>query len=690
MLKKNKTNRSLILFNTPQKIINFLKRINLYKYLWKQLFKMFISFLNEHNKRPSKHTHPYYWETFYKQRNKNTIRCLLVNLTLLYFTIYDMCIISNNLYNKLYVSWREVYVIFKNAGKKDFLITVIYLIDLAEFIVYDCIIPDAYEIKFEILNIIFIKTRRSEKDIETRILKKTHSYCIWYTALEHDADLLKKYIHGVYCLSVGYNIIKWGKSLEDGKSLYEIFKNDLFIKTPKYLNDVYLNIKQFFKISSNFFLRLCEFIKTLRKKTLLYFLFNLRSNPVYYLSNLFNLLELYLLVFFNKIIRTLNKLKIQPLKPDERAELVEQIVYTLIINFRIFKITFRTFFPKIKNNPIRFFFKLSIFFWAVLFPVFLVWELTIKHVFGIILDSLRELFIEIISIKPQRRDNLNLFFQKWFLKVKRLKKKLGILIKIVFYTLYKILAKISFDYVRGTYVFEDYKSYRPPKIEIESKLYFFKKIYKALSWRLAFIVFYSSKNLFMFLLIAIRFLSKNKLAFFKKEFIRPPLFFIKLIIITILYYTAVALFYEIVEIPAKLRLNVATFKDKITISVNSAILTLFKFYYLLKIFKSPKLVLITFTSLAASFKLILFSMLIVLTTMIYFRILIGCYSLEFIPSLYKGTYSNTLISEEAASKLILELHPYTNISYQAISVIKYPEVFIQLSEAPQDFYENNI
>ena len=151
-----------------------------------------------------------------------------------------------------------------------------------------------------------------------------------------------------------------------------------------------------------------------------------------------------------------------------------------------------------------------------------------------------------------------------------------------------------------------------------------------------------------------------------------------------------ALFYEIVEIPAKLRLNVATFKDKITISVNSAILTLFKFYYLLKIFKSPKLVLITFTSLAASFKLILFSMLIVLTTMIYFRILIGCYSLEFIPSLYKGTYSNTLISEEVASKLILELHPYTNISYQAISVIKYPEVFIQLSEAPQDFYENNI
>jgi len=35
-----------------------------------------------------------------------------------------------------------------------------------------------YEIKFEILNITYIKTKNSKEDIEKKLLKKTYSYCV--------------------------------------------------------------------------------------------------------------------------------------------------------------------------------------------------------------------------------------------------------------------------------------------------------------------------------------------------------------------------------------------------------------------------------------------------------------------------------------------------------------------------------
>ena len=687
--KKYKTTTNSIPFKHPQKIINLLKKIKKIIYLQNTLFKTFLSFLKEYRKRPSRDTHPYYWEVFYKNKHKNTTHLILVNLTLIYFTIYDVCTTLNNLYDGFYLVWREIYVIFIDAGKKDLLLTLTYLLNLVEFIVYDCIIPDMYEIKFEVLDTIYIKTKNSEEDIEKKLLKKTYAYCIWYTALEHDAKLLKEYFYEICYLFIGYNIVEWESSLEDGKNLYVTFKNNLFKKTPEFLDYIILDTKEIFIIFNKKFSQLFEFIKILRKSPLLYYLLNFRINPICYLSNFFNTSKLYLITLLNKFIRSLNKLKIQPSKPDERDELIEQLIYTLIISFRVFKVSIRTFFPKKKNPPTKPFFKLSVFFWALLFPVFLVWEITIKYIFRIILDSLRELFVEIISIKPQIANKLDLLFDKWLIKIKEVNIKLRILLKIISYTLYRILAKASFDYVRLVGIIEDYKRYRPPKSELEPELYFFKKICKSFSWKLVFLVTYSSKNLFMLSLITIRFISKNKLFFFQKKFIRPPLFFIKSIIITILYYTIVSLFYEIVEIPAKLRLDVAVFKYKIRVSANLSILALLKTYYFLKTFKSPKLVLITFTSLAISFKLILFFVLIVLVTIIYFRFLIECYSLGFIPSFYKGTYSSILISEDAASKLILELYPCVDISHQSINLIRPPEAFIQFSEPSQDFHENN-
>ncbi len=513
--KKYKATVSSTLFKPPQKIVNFLKKIKKIVYLEKLLFKTFLSFLKEYRKRPSRDTHPYYWEVFYKNKYKNTTYLVLVNLTLIYFIIYDVCTILNSLYDKFYLVWRDIYVIFIDAGKKDLLLTLTYLLNLIEFIVYDCIIPDMYEIKFEILNITYIKTKNSKEDIEKKLLKKTYSYCVWYTALEHDTNLLKDYFYEIYYLLVGYNIIEWENSLEDGKDLYLTFKKDLFKKTPELLYCIILDTKKTFVILNKKFSQLFEFIKILRKILLLYYLLNFRINLICYLSNFFNLSKFYLIALFNKIIINLNKLKIQPLKPDELAELIEQLIYTLIISFRTLKVTIRTFSPKKRKKPAKLFFKLSVFFWALSSTVFLVWEITLKYIFRIILDSLRELFVEIISIKPQILNKLDLFFNKWLIKIKEVKIKLRILLRIISYTLYKILARASFDYARLVGILEDYKSYRPSKSELESKLYFFKKIYKSFSWKLVFLVIYSSKSLFMLILITTRFLFKNKLFFFK-------------------------------------------------------------------------------------------------------------------------------------------------------------------------------